>query len=354
MTMIRTAIALCMLTAVASADEKPPAPPAPSPPTPPTTLVVHVPPQATKAGAPIELVAQIDAPFSEALTARWRVVGESAWQDAAFERSSAGGWYATLPVAVPPGVEYFIRGRDTAGTEIAHFASERTPHVVRVVPSVNDRLEAADRERLHGRLNDLSVDVTGHDFGNRYKLADRWLRGEIAYTRQLLRQIYSASFGFGSIQGTTPRTQMLDGGEVDHGMRYGFGEVRLRVSPRLFVDVRGTAGASHDGFDGGVKGVITFGRPWRSSVSVGGEFLGDLGGTAFVRLQWDTAPPLVMGASIVRTDLPGVFIDPAGLYIGYDVALRVVERVAVKAQVTYGARDGSAHLGGGLGTAVDF
>jgi hypothetical protein len=351
--MMRSLIAMCMLAGVARADDKA-APPPPPPPTPPTTLVVHVPPQTTAAGAAIELVAQIDAPFSEALTARWRVVGAGAWQDAVFERSSAGGWYASLPAAAPPGVEYFIRGRDPGGAEIAHFASERAPHLVRVIPSVTDRLERADLARLHDRRNEISVEVTGHDFGNRYALADRWLRGEVAFTRRLLREIYHASFGFGSIQGTTPLGQMTDGGEVDHGLRYGFGEVRVRVLPALYLDVRGIAGASHDGFDGGVKGVVTFGRPWRSSVSVGGEFLGDLGGTAFVRLQWDTAPPLLMGASIVRTDLPGVIIDPAGLYLGYDVALRVVDRVAVKAQITYGARDGSAHLGGGLGTAIDF
>jgi hypothetical protein len=343
-------IAITVITAitaigVASADDKPPAP---------LTLVVHVPPEASQAGAPIELEAQIDAPFSEELTARWRVLGAAAWQDAVFERSSAGGWFATLPAASPPGIEYFIRGVDGAGTEIAHFASQGAPHLVRVVPSVVDRLEVSDRARLHDRVNEFSVDVAGHNFGNRYHITDRYLRGEVAYTRRLLREIYHVSFGFGSIQGTTPLGQELDAPHVDHGLRYGFGEARFRVLPSLFIDVRGAVGASHDGFDGGVKGVVTFGKPWRSSVSVGGEYFGDLGGTAFVRLQWDTVPPLLMGASVVRTDLPGVIIDPAGLYIGYDIAYRVLDRLAVRAQVTYGARDGSAHLGGGLGTALDF
>jgi hypothetical protein len=61
-----------------------------------------------------------------------------------------------------------------------------------------------------------------------------------------------------------------------------------------------------------------------------------------------------MGASIVRSDLPGAIVDPAGLYIAYDVSYQVADRFTVKAQLSYGARDGSAHPGGGLGTAVAF
>jgi len=59
-------------------------------------------------------------------------------------------------------------------------------------------------------------------------------------------------------------------------------------------------------------------------------------------------------AEIVRTDLPGAEIDSAGLYIAYDLAYRVRDRVTVKSQLSYGSRDGAAHFGGGLGTAVDF
>jgi hypothetical protein len=36
------------------------------------------------------------------------------------------------------------------------------------------------------------------------------------------------------------------------------------------------------------------------------------------------------------------------------VAYRVIDRLAVRAQLSYGARDGAAHLGGGLGTSLDF
>jgi len=324
------------------------------PPPPPRTLVVHVPPLTAAAGAPIELEAQIDAPFAEALAVRWRPVGEAAWREALFERSSAGGWFATLPPAVPPGVEYFIAGVDGAGATVAHFASEGAPHLVRVVPSLFDRLEALDRARQGGRRNEVALDVIGHDFGNRYGHTDRFLRGELVYTRRVARELHHVAFGFGAIQGRTPVEEAPTGGDVARRLRYGFGEARLRAHPSLFLDLRGTLGAGEDGFEGGIRGAVTFGKPWRSCVTVGGEYLGGIGPTGWVRLQWDTAPPLLMGASIVRTDLPGALIDPAGLYIAYDLLYRVLDRVAVRAQLSYGARDGAAHLGGGLGTAIDF
>jgi hypothetical protein len=354
---LRITLGLLLLAGPARADAPPaPAPPAPAAPAPaaPRTLVLHVPPLAAEAGAPIELAAQLDAPFAEALAVRWRPVGEAAWRDAIFERSSAGGWFATLPAAAPPGVEYFIAGLDGAGAAVAHFASAGAPHVVRVVPSLADRLEALDRARQRGRMNEVSLDVIGHDFGNRYGHADHFLRGELTYTRRLARELYHVAFGFGAIQGRTPLEETPTGGDVEQQTRYGFGEVRVRAHPSLFVDLRGALGAGNDGFEGGIRGAVTFGKPWRSCVTVGGEYLGGVGATGWVRLQWDTAPPLLMGASIVRTDLPGAVIDPGGLFIAYDIAYRLVDRLAVRAQLSYGARDGAAHLGGGLGTAVDF
>jgi hypothetical protein len=61
-----------------------------------------------------------------------------------------------------------------------------------------------------------------------------------------------------------------------------------------------------------------------------------------------------MGASVVRTDLPGTEIDSAGLYIAYDVALRITDRFAMRGQLSYGARDGESSFGGGVGSSVDF
>lgn len=343
-----TAIAL-LLAATAHADDAP-APPRAAP----HSLVAHVPPSSRESGEPIEIEAMIDAPFAERLTVRWRALGEAAWHDARLERSSAGGWFASLPGARPPGIEYYIRGIDAAGVEVDHFASAQAPHVVHVDPTLVDRLEALDRARLGNLDNEVSLDVAGHDFGNRYDLADHFVRAELVYTHRFLRVLEEVGFGFGSISGSTP-VMSAPGGEVaKHDLRYGFGQLRVRVHPSVFLDGRIGLGVSYAGFEQNIRGAITFGKPWRSSVSVGGEYLGDLGGSAWVRLQWDTAPPFLMGASVVRTDLPGALISRSGLYIAYDIAYRLAGQVTLRAQLSYGARDGAAHLGGGLGTAVAF
>jgi hypothetical protein len=141
---------------------------------------------------------------------------------------------------------------------------------------------------------------------------------------------------------------------VTRGLRYGFGQVRVRLHPSVFFDGRLGLGVSQDGFEQNVRGALTFGKPWRSNVSAGAEYFGGLGPAAWMRLQWDTAPPLLMGASIVRTDLPGAMISPVGLYVAYDVAFRVADQLTLRAQLSYGGRDGAARFGGGLGTAVAF
>ncbi len=322
----------------------------------PRAIVVHVAPASTPVGEPVELEAMIDAPFAEQLTARWRAIGDGTWQDATFERSSAGGWFATLPAARAPGLEYYIRGQDGTGAEVAHFATAEHPHVVRVDPTPFDRLEELDRERLGGRVDQIALEVMGHDFGNRYDIPDQYLRGELTYTHRLLRYLHHIAVGFGALQGRTPSSpEARDPDEnVNNGLRYGFGEVRVRAHPSLFFDLRIALGVSHDGFDQAARGQVIFGKPWRSHVSVGGETIGDLGATGWVRLQWDSAPPFLMGASIVRTNLPGSLVDRAGLFVGYDVTYQLAGRFSVKAQLSYGARDGAAHLGGGLGTAIDF
>lgn len=317
-------------------------------------VVVHVAPTSTQAGNPIELEAMIDTPFAEKLSVRWRSIGGTSWHDVPFERSSAGGWFASLPAAASPGVEYYIRGADAQGGEHEHFASAQVPHAVRVDPSLVDRLESLDRQRLGNRLDELALDVVAHNFGNRYDIPDWFVRSEVTYSHNLLRVLHQVGFGFGSINGRTPADRMQGGDDAWRAMNYGYGQVRMRVHPSVFLDGRIGLGVSHDNFEGLGRGSVTFGKPWRSCVQIGGEYFGDLGPTGWVRLQWDTAWPLLMGASIVRSDLPGAIVDPAGLYIAYDVSYQMAERFTVKAQLSYGARDGSAHPGGGIGTAVAF
>lgn len=351
---------LCLGGPAVADDQAPgpsPAPVQPGTPPPPAdarALVVHVPPLVADPGAAIELSAQIDAPFAETLDVQWRAVGDEAWHEAPFERSSAGGWFASIPGSKRP-VEYFIRGRDASGAEVSHFASAASPHVVRVDPTIVDRLETLDRERLRGHQNQMMLDVIGHNFGNRFELDDYFIRGELAFTHRLWRVLHHISFGFGSISGRTPVISAALGGEdARKALRYGYGEIRVRPHESIFLDARASLGVSGEGFDQGLRGQITFGKPWRSCVQVGGEKLGDLGASGWVRLQWDTAPPLLMGASIVRTDLPGSAIDSAGLYLAYDVSYLIANTFTIKAQVSYGSRDGAANLGGGVGTGVDW
>ncbi len=350
-------LVVAALTATSYADD-PPAPVAPRPaPVAARSLVIHVAPLSSPVGAPVELQAMLDAPFAETLSARWRALGEATWHDVPFERSSAGGWFASLPAAPAPGLEYYIRGVDVNGAEVAHFASAAAPHMVRVDPALYDRLEDLDRRRQLGLRDQISVELAAHNFGNRYRLPDRFGRAEATFTHRLWRQLHHIAFGFGTLWGKTPVSSTPDehdAGYLNNGMRYGFGELRVRVHPSVFIDGRVALGVSQDGFDAGVRGQLIFGKPWRSALFIGGEAIGDLGKTAWVRLQWDTAAPFLMGASIVRTNLPGVLISSAGLYIAYDVAYVIASRYTLKAQLSYGARDGSSHLGGGGGMAVDF
>ena len=340
---MKTTLLLLLASAVAYADDAAP-----------RAVIVHVAPTTTVERQPIELEAMIDAPFAEDLGVRWRHIGTATWQEIKFERSSAGGWYASLPGARSPGVEYYIRGKDRAGVEVEHFASERAPHVVRVDPTLVDRLESLDRERLDNRVNEVALDVVAHNFGNRYNISDYFIRSELIYSHRMLRVLHQVAFGFGSITGRTPLMSEVNGDDVLKGIRYGFGEIRLRAHPSVFIDARIGLGVSHEEFAGTGRAQLTFGKPWRSCVSIGGEYFSDLGPTGWVRLQWDTAPPLLMGASIVRTDLPGAIVARAGLYIAYDVAYTIADRFTLKGQLSYGSRDGAPHAGGGIGTAVAF
>jgi|JI10StandDraft_1071094.scaffolds.fasta_scaffold15735_2 hypothetical protein len=347
------------------ADAQPAAPSAAAPtpvaapavvtPPPARATVLHVPRATAIAGAPLELVAAVDAAWAEPLlVARYRAVGATGWQEVAFRHSSTGGWFATVPASAinPPGAEYYIVGRGPAG-EQPHFASDAAPHLVRIEPTEDERLADADRVRNEGRTDTVRLDVDAHDFGNRFGNQDRYLRGELEWTHRFSRRLYSIGFGFGFIQGQTPREDP-DDGSANHAARYGAATVRLRLHPSIYTDLRLILGVSHEGFMRGGAGTVTFGKPWRSNFAVGAEVLDDLGPSLSVRLQWDTVPKMLMGAAIVRTELPGTLISSSGLYLKYDVSYQLVGGHAVRAAMTYGTRDGAGRFGGGLGVATSF
>lgn len=371
---MRTSVALSALVlaglaglatraAPAHADEPAAAPaPASAPAAAPTTTataVVHVPPGHADRGDDLELIAIVDGGWREPeLVAHWRPLGDAgSWREAPLARSSAGGWYATVP-AGDAGVEYWIGGRTADGAEVAHFASAAAPHAVPVVPHLVDQLADVDRARHGGRADLVALSVEAQDFGNRFdrstdRRRDQYVRAEATWTHRFFRGLYAASFGFGAIEGHTPDGPDADAMELRHRARYGFGEVRARLHPSVFVDLRGTLGVAHDGFIAGIGGAVTLGRPWATSVSFGGEALQSLGPSGYIRLQWDTAPPLLMGASVIKTDLPGARLDD-GVMLRYDVAYPVTPQWTLRGALSAGARDGSAHVGGGLGVAHEF
>lgn len=323
----------------------------------PRASVLHVPPGQAADAEPLRLVAVIDAAVTEpVIVARYRALGSAeGFREVAFERSSAGGYFATVPAeaVARPGVEYYIAGRDAGGGEVAHFASERSPHAVVVEAPMVERLAQSDEERMGGRLDTVRLDVDGHNFGNRYGQRDWFLRSEIGWTHHFLRTLYAVSFGYGAIEGRTPESDLPGATAVKKSARFGFSEVRTRIHEVVFFDARATLGVDREDLEFGGSGALTLGRPWRSCFQVGGELLRSMGPTAFVRLQWDTAPPFLMAASVVKTDMPDAVLTD-GLYIKYDISYPLMGRLDLRAAVSYGSRDGAAHWGGGAGAALSF
>lgn len=319
--------------------------------------VLHVPPVAAEVGRPLRLVAVVDAAWTEAaLVARYRALGAPAgFREAPFERSSAGGYYATIPAADlrRPGIEYYIAGITPEGKEVPHFASAEAPQSVRVEPSWETRWTLKERRRLGGYVSSVSVDLTGQNFGNRYDKSDYFYRGEIDWTHRLLTRLYAISLGYGFIEGRTPASEDPGASELKKGARYGYGAVLLRLHRAAWLETRAGIGVDRDGFIIAGRAKLTLGRPWRSGVDLGAEIIENIGPTFWVRLQWDTVPPFLMGAAVVKSDLPDASLDN-GSYIVYDISYPVTPRIAVRGSLSYGSRDGPGNFGGGLGTSFSF
>lgn len=352
--LIALALGVAAAAAPAVGHAQPSGAPAPPPGEAHATLL-HVPVATAKAGQLIELDAVVDAAWSEPLlVARYRGAGATAWQEVAFRHSSTGGWFAAIPAdaVAAPGTEYYLVGRGPAGERV-HFASAQAPHLVRVEPDESDRLAAIDAVRTGGRTETVRFDVDAHDFGNRFGNDDRFLRSELVWTHRVSRALYSIGFGFGVIEGKTPRPDMMLA-SAHHAARYGAADVRVRLHRSVYADARLMLGVSHAGFMRGIGGAVTFGKPWRSNLAFAAEALDDLGPTVSVRLQWDTVPAMLMGAAIVRTELPGALISSSGLYLKYDVTYQLEHGVAVRGAISYGSRDGAGNFGGGLGVQTSF
>lgn len=326
------------------------------------STVLHVAPSEAPAGEELRLIAVVDAAWTEAeLVAHYRPLGSGAsYRPAAFERSSAGGYYATIPAqdVARPGIEYYIAGVTTDGEAAVHFAAVDHPHSVRVEPTQSDRWAEKERIRLDGYVSSVALDVFGQNFGNRFDDVDghddRYVRGALEFRhRLLLSRLYSISLGFGFMEGDTPPGDLASDLAEPKGGRFGYGGAMLRLHESVWF--RGTVGigVDRDGFIAGSSGAITFGKPWRSNVELGAEYLENLGPTAWLRLQWDSVPPFLMGATVMKTDLPAATLT-GGALIRWDVEYPLSQRLKVRGSLSFGSRDGPGNFGGGLGSELSF
>ncbi len=352
--MMRTILAVILCLGPASAAAAADAPAAAAGPV--VSVVRHVPPSEATGGEPLRLAAVVeDAWVETAIVAHYRPARSNApYAEVPFERSSAGGYYATIPAAAVqrPGVEYYVAGVDRDGHAIAHFASAAQPHEVRVEPATELRWIEAERRRLGDRESAVKSTIEAVDFGHTWG-TDRYLRGEMSWTHRLVTQLYSFSLGYGFIAGTTPDGRFVDF-SLDGDYRYGFGEARLRLGRGLWVDSGALLGFSQRGFAPGVRSTLTIGDDWRSCVQLGFEAIRYLGNTYSLKLQWDTAAPFLMAARARATDLPGAALHN-GAIIDYEISYPVTERLQIGAQVSYAIRDRrTGGPGVGLSASLEF
>ena len=321
-------------------------------------LVVHVAPSEATAAREFRLVAVVDAAWTEAaLVVRYRrLASKDGYREAVFERSSAGGYFAAIPApaVTRPGLEYYVAGRTPDGAEILHFASPEEPHQVRVEPSQEVRWKQKENRRLGGYHSTVSADLKGHNFGNRHDKDDLYMRGELEWTHRLIQShLYSIALGYGFVEGRTPESDDERAAVLNKGARYGYGTILLRFHRAVWLETKAAIGVDRDEFIVGGGAKLTLGRPWRSSVDLGVELFENLGPSMWVRLQWDTVPPFLMGASIVKSDLPDATLS-GGTFIAYDISYPITPRFLVRGSLSFGSRDGPANFGGGLGTAFAF
>ncbi len=321
--------------------------------------VLHVPYSDATSEQPLTLIAVVDDAWTETgLVVRYRQLrSPGGFREVPFERSSAGGYFATIPASDMwrPGIVYYIAGRAQDGTERLHFASPESPQVVRVQQSPDERWKDAERARLRGYLSTMSVTLEGQNFGNRFPgNRDYYVRGEIDWTHRLLGpRLYAVSLGYGFIDGKTPSSDQFNAVVLDQGARYGYAGVQLRLRESISFRGRVFLGVSKDEFIVGTRAEVTLGKFFQSSVDLGAELLQDLGPSVWIRLQWDTVTPFIMGAAIVKTDLPEATLS-GGTYIRWDVTYPITPRIRIRGDLSFGSRDGPGRFGGGLGTSLAF
>ena len=168
-----------------------------------------------------------------------------------------------------------------------------------------------------------------------------------------LGRVHSISMGFSIIGGRTPEDELPSSTVTYKAGRFGYGGVTWKLHPSAFLETKAALGVDRDEFIVGGSAKLTLGKPWQSSVDLGAELFQNLGPTLWVRLQWDSVPGMLMGASVVKTDLPDATLT-GGVFVRWDVTRPIHDRFKVRAELSFGSRDGPGSIGGGLGSEFLF
>lgn len=313
----------------------------------------HIPPTEARAKLEVRLIAVIENSWLEdGLVARYRAVGATEYKEVNFERSSAGGYFASIPGrdVGRAGVEYYLVGH-RGNSE--HFASAEYPHRVRVEPNASDRWTEVEKRRLGHRRYALDTSLSMLDFGSSHG-RDRYVQGNVDWSHLLVGDLYSIHLGFGFLQGQTPGGTSTDDGAQKAGVRFGYGGLRYRLRDKVWLDTKAMMGFGQDGFVVGVGGALTLGNDWRTAVTVGAEAMTELSYKAWLRLQWDTVPGVLMSATVATTNQPGAQID-AGSYVEFKVRYPVSQSLELAGTINYAARGNRpGGVGAGLHTRYMF
>ena len=329
------------LTAVGSAGAAQPA----------AAVVRRVPPIEAVTGRDLRLVAVIDNDWIEGgLVARYRPLGTDVYGVAPFRRSSVGGYYATIPseIIARPGLEYFI---SAANGDTTHFANAGAPHLVRVTRPSDSAWREAELHRLGGRRYSAKLDVHYQSFGSSSG-TDQYIKSEIDWSYRPITTLYSFSLGFGFLEGDTPADATEDAANLQRGYRYGYGGVRLRLRDAVWLDARASLGFGDNGFSPGGGGQVILGDDWRTCVKFGFDASSALSYHAWITLQWDTVPGVLMSATAATTNQPRSEID-SGSYVLFQVAKPINDRFAITGKLSYGGR-GNRPGGPGAGIATEM
>lgn len=320
----------------------------------------HVPPADAEPGVALTINATVSRAWSSPPELRYRHVGVTTWSVARFEQTAARGWVATIPAdaVAPPGVEYYV-----ASAAAAHFASAADPWRVAVARSATDRRVEDELRRVRGRRFRFHAAGEVVDFGARRpapgvaRTADSYYRIDLDITYRLLRfPLHALRFGYTQLRGPARRFGGCEEPcDKDAGFQPGgWFEVRLQPTPLLSVDARGMAVAVSTGFNLGARVEGRIGPEEGAHVALGGEYVGDVGGTFFFRLGWDTVPRLPMAATIELTNQP----EPhrkTGVRLIYDVAYPMDNGLRLGLRGGYQARDqGIGGASAGLNVSIDF